>query len=252
MSPLPTVLCVDAGNTRIKLVIRNGSRVIARDVCARGSAAAVGRRVHAMIARRALDGATVSSVVPSINASVRRAISDAAGVRALFVNASLQFPFRVLVAEPQRLGADRLCAVAGAAVSSRSTRIVVDMGSAVTVDLLDRGRYRGGLIMAGPRLQLSALGDFTEKLPRIDYNAEVPLPRLFRGTRGSMVLGASVSALGGVNEAVATLQKAAGARARVVVTGGAAEPLARSFSAGWDLARDLVVDGLYRIWRLNS
>lgn len=79
-------------------------------------------------------------------------------------------PMRVLVARPDHVGVDRL--LDAVAANSRRTpgtpAVVIDAGSAVTVDLLDNsGAFAGGAILPGMRLMVKALHDYTALLPII-------------------------------------------------------------------------------------
>lgn len=82
-------------------------------------------------------------------------------------------PMTTVLANPERLGIDRLLA-AWRASRLRPERwvIVVDAGSAITVDCIDpAGIFRGGAILPGIALQLRALGRGTDALPTLDHSA---------------------------------------------------------------------------------
>lgn len=69
------------------------------------------------------------------------------------------------VAQRETLGADRLCNAAAAWAASLAPALVIDAGTAVTVDLVDAGGvYRGGAILPGQSLTLRALGAGAEQL----------------------------------------------------------------------------------------
>ncbi len=85
-------------------------------------------------------------------------------------------PIRVNVDEPEKVGLDRLfgAVAAKAMVSPGTPAITVDVGTAVTVNLIDaEGTFQGGAIFPGPRLMGRALHDFTAKLPLIDLSEPV-------------------------------------------------------------------------------
>src|SRR5207249_10383120 len=77
-------------------------------------------------------------------------------------------PIRLNVDEPETVGLDRLfgAVAAKAMVPPGTPAITVDVGTAVTVNLIDaEGVFQGGAIFPGPRLMARALHDFTAKLP---------------------------------------------------------------------------------------
>jgi type III pantothenate kinase len=82
-----------------------------------------------------------------------------------------QLPIRLNVDEPDRVGLDRLFGAVAARAMAPPTvpAITVDVGTAVTVNLIDAdGVFQGGAIFPGPRLMGRALHDFTAKLPLVD------------------------------------------------------------------------------------
>jgi type III pantothenate kinase len=249
------VLCVDAGNSFVKYTLAGPGRWIRLGTQQTKDAAAgrwppEARRRRGQLAR--LDRVVVSSVVPSLNGRLSREIRRETGRRPDFVHYKLEFPFKIRVANPRRLGVDRLCAAVGAVRNGARSAIIVDVGSAITVDLVARGAYRGGLILAGPAIGLHALGELTERLPTIEPTRLARSPRRrFDSTRDSMVAGARVGAVGGIGEAVRFLERALPRRPLTYITGGGADGLVSSLPKSWRFDRELVQRGLYQLWRLN-
>jgi type III pantothenate kinase len=161
-------------------------------------------------------------------------------------------PFRLGVANPANVGSDRMAAAAGALERGRESAIVVDAGTAITVDLVVHLEFRGGLIMAGPGLALEALGTYARRLPRIGTDALLAgAAGRFDDTEPAMLLGARAAAAGAVIEGVRILRHAAGFSPGVVVTGGGLGVIGDRLPRGWKREPDLVARGLYRLWELN-
>ena len=124
------------------------------------SGAAIGRALRALGARRAAAdpnylGAVLSSVVPSETARVARLVEAATGGRVWRFPRDLDGGLRILPKPKHRVGADRLANAIGALESTRRRPrdlVVVDVGTAVTVDVVTRGASSWGLIAPGPRL----------------------------------------------------------------------------------------------------
>jgi type III pantothenate kinase len=147
---------------------------------------------------------------------------------------------QVQLDEPERVGLDRL--LNGVAAKERVKRslavLIVDAGSAVTIDWIDEGgRFRGGVIFPGCHLMAKALNDYTALLPLVEIDwTNPPLPG--NSTGGAIKAGVFWAVAGGIK---ATLRQLA-ARARwaegprlmqykatdpvVFLTGGNAELLA--------------------------
>ncbi len=127
---------------------------------------------------------------------------------------------------PERIGVDRLLAARAAVERAGAPVIVVDCGTATTVDAVDAaGRFAGGAIMAGPALQRDALAGRTALLPAAEL--ALPAAALGRDTasclQSGLVLGHAEAVAGLARRMAAELGAPA---APVVGTGGGSELLA--------------------------
>ncbi|MSR61775.1 MAG: type III pantothenate kinase [Planctomycetes bacterium] len=128
--------------------------------------------------------------------------------------------------EPERVGQDRLYAAAGAAALLASDCVVVDAGTALTVDALrmvqGRGSFLGGAIAPGPELAAAALHAGTARLPRVELRPGVLA--LGTNTEDAIRAGVAVGFRGAAGLLVERLAFEAGlGAAPVVLTGGALE-----------------------------
>jgi type III pantothenate kinase len=134
------------------------------------------------------------------------------------------YPLAVEVDEPEQVGMDRLANALGAGGLRAPDRsaIVVDLGSAITVDLVSqRGAFSGGAILPGIAMSAQALHQFTDLLPLEPMSelADPPDP-LGKTTLGCLRAGLYWGAIGAVRELVGRLNESA-ARPQLFVTGGA-------------------------------
>ena len=85
-------------------------------------------------------------------------------------DASTKLPIKINYATPQTLGFDRVAAAVGSSVLfPESNVLIIDMGTAITIDFLDENAvYQGGVISPGPAMRAKALHTFTGKLPLVD------------------------------------------------------------------------------------
>ena len=249
------ILCLDVGNTRVKLAVMEAGRIVAGESVAtpmkrRDETLELAlRRVSSAVL--ALDGVVFSCVVPEAAPGVAESVNITTGFRPSAVTHRSVFPFDLAVAEPERVGIDRLCSAAGALPGKRRNAMVVDAGTAVTVDVVRDGRFLGGLILPGPAIALAALSKASQ-LPLITDRLIDPAPARFDMTEPSMILGALAAVTGGVREAVRYLESQVGAVSRRVITGGLAERLLPQLSGAWHHDPDLTLVGLDRIARLNG
>ena len=251
------ILAVDAGNTRVKGAFVGPGGAVPLFAFSTASMIDEPRAFSAALEAwskrlRSVEGVVVCTVVPELGRQLGSTLRRATGQPVWFVEHTWRFPFRIGVARPSGLGTDRLCAAAGAVGSRREHAIVVDVGSAVTVDLVCGRTFRGGMIMPGAGLGLWALGKYARRLPKI---APPPpgscFPTRFDDTGPSMILGVHVGVVGAVTLAVRELRAASGRSPSVFVTGGGARALARRLPGGWIHDPHLVSKGLYSVWKLN-
>lgn len=156
----------------------------------------------------------VVSVVPRVEALLGQL---APGMRRADHAAPL--PFRHQLADPAATGADRLCNMAAAVGSGLTSALVVDVGTATTIDVLAGGVFIGGVIAPGMAFALEQLGLRAARLRPVPF-AHVPLAA-GGDTFSAMSAGAFHAGVGGVEALISGLLGAHGPLP-VVVTGGLA------------------------------
>lgn len=144
--------------------------------------------------------------------------------------------------EPGALGVDRWAAVVAAYAEARGPVLVVDAGTALTLDIVDvRGQHQGGWILPGRALAAGGLMGLTARI-RIEV---VPEASVEPGacTADAVNRGAALAAAGAVALAI---NRAPSASVGYVTGGDAAwlEPLLPPIGGGWRRRDELVLDGL--------
>ena len=115
-----------------------------------------------------IEDAIISSVVPSVASSISNAVSKLFHIVPLMLGPGVKTGLNIKIDNPAQLGADLVAGAVGALESYTMPCVVIDMGTASTVSVLDRnGTLRGGAIAAGVRLTLKALTENTAQLPSI-------------------------------------------------------------------------------------
>lgn len=160
------------------------------------------------------------SVVPAMTEIVREAVR-VIGARLLIAD-SATIPLAVHLPHPMRVGGDRLLGAWGARLHHGSPLIVVDLGTATTVDVVDvSGAFVGGAILPGMELGLTALAQSTAQLP--DVRLAMPRAAIGTDTIGAIRSGVVLGHLGAIREIVARVAAELlphGPRPTVVATGG--------------------------------
>ena len=190
-----------------------------------------------------------ASVVPSLGAAIE-AIA-ARRERPLVVAAAGTVPLAIRIDRPTEVGADRLVNALAAARLHGTPAVVVDFGTATTLDCIaSDGAYVGGAIAPGLELGLEALAARTAKLPRIELRT--PDRAIGRDTVSAMqsgtVFGYQALTSGLLARVRAELADAAGvapADVKAILTGGlSAAPWARALDGIDAIDPDLTLKGL--------
>jgi type III pantothenate kinase len=156
-------------------------------------------------------------------------------------------PIAVEVDEPGRAGIDRVAAAAAAAVAKDAGRpaIVIDCGTATTIDLVSvEGRFLGGAILPGPGLLAKALAEGTSRLPAVadlDSGALPPMPG--RNTQQAIAAGIGYGMRGAVARLVAEAAAALDGEPQLFLTGGS-RGIVRDAVPGAREIPDLVLHGI--------
>ncbi len=174
--------------------------------------------VQAMPSRRPA-AVVFSSVVPEALKRVRAHVEEVLEQDALVIGEKIPFPLEVEADDPLSVGTDRICAAAAAYEKLKTGCVVVDFGTAVTVDLIsDEGVLLGGAILPGLRMQLRALHEFTACLPEVE--PAVPDLPYGRSTPQAMQTGVCRGMAGSVRGLVEGYATHLNRWPQVVATGG--------------------------------
>ncbi|RLS34417.1 MAG: type III pantothenate kinase [Planctomycetota bacterium] len=235
-----TVLLADVGNSRIKLAVvedhgfsmAGGARRLPtvgqrRDIDSRGLRTAQLRdwlRTAAPSAAVIL----VASVHDAAAGVLEMALAEesATGHRPLRQRrvGHHDLPLMIDLAEPHRVGIDRLAAATAAALIKPAGQgaIVVDCGTAATVDMLSAdGRFLGGAILPGPTLMARALAEGTSKLPEVKALEHADPPAMpGRNTQEAIAAGIGWGIRGAIGRLVAAARQSLGEGTPVILTGG--------------------------------
>ena len=239
------LLAIDVGNTTITAGLFRGARLVARGrIPTRGSPRSLLRAVKAR--PRELDGVIISSVVPRATVSLKRSLNRL-GLKPLILGENIRAPVTNRYRVPSQVGQDRLVNAVAAYFLYRGPAIVVDFGTAVTLDVVSaRREYLGGLIVPGIGISLEALISKTALLPRIDLAP--PSEFLGRDTRQSMRSGLFHGYGALCDGIVARLKSRHAPKARVIATGGHCRMMAPYCRSVGIVAPDLTLQGLRLIY----
>ncbi len=241
---IPSVLAIDVGNTNVRFACVSGEEV---DDVHRIPAADLSTLSEELAAAWAQAPQPRKIVISSVNPPVLKVIEDALAVmgeEAVVIGRDLPLPIETKLANPEKVGVDRLCAAVAAFDRLGSACVVAQFGTAVTVDCVnDEGVFLGGAIMPGLSMGAASLAGGTAQLPKV----ELVNPDWVFGTDtrqaivGGLVFGCR-GALKGFVEAYAT---ELGHWPLVIATGGDADLIVGDITAS-ELVQAIVPDLVIR------
>ena len=152
--------------------------------------------------------------------------------------------------QPETLGSDRWAALVAVRHRFESPACIIDCGTAITVDMLDKeGSYRGGVIFPGLALSRSSLVRNTSKL---QIGADEAVNCLADSTSAGILSGTFTGTVGAIEKIVECQQRRADRECSIYVTGGDGEIIAGSLGLQCSVVEDLVLQGLEVISVLDS
>lgn len=254
------ILAVDVGNTQTVLGLFEGEELRSHwRVSTEASLTAdeVGVRVGGLLGLESLSwtdvaGVIVSSVVPALTDAYESLARQRIGVQPLVVGPGLKTGMPIRYENPHEVGADRIVNAVAAREEYGSPVIVVDFGTATTIDVVDEdGAYRGGAIAPGVETSAEALFSRAARLSKVDLDP--PDRAIGRNTREALQAGVLLGEAAMVDGLVRRVRAEIEApEAPVVSTGGLAERMSPLCDTVDHVEPDLTLHGLMLVYRLNA
>jgi type III pantothenate kinase len=197
-----------------------------------------------------IGGVIISCVVPPLQTTVEQVSRIYLGVEPITVGPGTKTGMPVLYDNPKEVGADRIVNAVAAYERVRDTTVVVDFGTATTLDYISaRGEYLGGVITPGPGISLEALYTRAAKLYRVELTKP---PRVVgRNTIHAIQSGVIYGYVAMVDGLVHRIQEENGVKARVFATGGFASLFGPESETIEFIDEFLTLDGLRILYERN-
>jgi type III pantothenate kinase len=243
------ILLLDIGNTHTHAGLADAAQVrrqtnILTSGWTNGRAE---RLVKRFVGREPLEGTVLCSVVPKATPRVRR-LARSWELCCLELTAQTAAGIGIDYPKPESIGPDRLANAIAVQHHYGAPAVVVDFGTAVTFDVVDRkANYVGGIIAPGLAAMTEYLHEKTALLPRIQIREVREV--IGRNTEEAMLIGAVHGYRGLVRELLKELRRALHARTlTVVATGGYAELMAAKAPEITAVEPLLTLEGLRLLW----
>jgi len=198
-----------------------------------------------------IEDAIIASVVPAVGKSISNAISKLCHIVPLMLGPGVKTGLNIKIDNPAQLGADLVAGAVGALDAYTMPCVVIDMGTATTVTVLDRnGALLGGTIAAGVRLTLKALTENTAQLTSIPI--EAPTSVIGTNTMACMQSGLVYGTAAMLDGLLERIELELGEAPTVVATGGLSREIIEHCKANIIYNENLLLDGLRAIYEKNN
>lgn len=246
-----TILLLDIGNTHTHLGLANSEKVFrqANIPTTAWKRATAENLLKKFVRRRNLNGAALCSVVPQATPKARRILRSLWGIDVLELRPDTATGVGIRYPRPKTIGPDRLANATAARARFGAPSVVVDFGTAVTFDVVDRaGNYVGGIIAPGLSAMTDYLHERTALLPRIRIRELKNV--VGKSTEEAMLSGAVHGYRGLIRELIQKLKLELGAEnLPIIATGGYAELMAARLPEITAVDPLLTLEGLRLTWQ---
>jgi type III pantothenate kinase len=243
-----SILLVDIGNTRVKWARLEKGRLRRQRAAAHSGWNAGDFESTVFNRPRGIERVIVASVAgPQLNRALTAAARRCCGVSPELIKTRRHAgAVRTLYEDPWRLGVDRfIAAIAGHHLARRRAVCIADIGTAMTIDLVDaRGTHRGGVILPGPDLMIRSLLKDTSGIERRAKGARSSRRFFARNTRAAIEEGARNALAAAVDRAVDEARSLLDERPLLILTGGAALQVRCAIRSKHRFIPDLILKGL--------
>lgn len=222
------ILLIDIGNSNIVFgtadndsIIDTGRAETVKDMTEKDFTAALMNFLdNADISPENLSGTVIASVVPSLTATALKTAETMTGSGAFCMSYDTDHGINLDIEHPEHVGQDLIAGAVGAASFAELPAIIIDMGTATTITVVDKNKtYLGGLILAGARICADAMHKRASQLPLIE-RFEAPKSIFAKNTADSMSWGIIYSNAAMIDGICSRMEDELGEKCSVIATGG--------------------------------
>lgn len=227
-SSLNSMIAIAVGNTRSRVGVLVGKECVKAQSFSTDTPAEIASYVSALFEEYDFPGEEpvifMSTVSRSASVAIEEVIQERYGWTIHLLGRDVQIPIRHSLTESgeETVGQDRLLCAIGAFDVVKQACVVVDMGTAITVDFVDgEGVYHGGAIMPGVKMMLDSLSDGTAHLPQLKYKKMDPSSfEPGKQTDDAILLGVSAAVRGSIRYLAERYAQFYEGYPQIIATGG--------------------------------
>ncbi|MDE6088578.1 MAG: type III pantothenate kinase [Oscillospiraceae bacterium] len=253
------LLAIDVGNTNIVLGCFEEDTILFRERLSTNQQATDLEYISGIkmaldmhgIEKDLIQDAIISSVVPSVTATLREAVGKYIHKRVMVVNPGIRTGLSILIDNPAQLGSDLVVDAVASLQEYPAPMIIIDMGTATTLSVInEKKQYIGGVITTGMAVSVDALVSRTSQLPKISF--EPPKKVIGTNTIDCMKSGILYGTASMLDGMITRIEQELGQSCTVIATGGLSRTIIPLCTHEMILDDDLLLKGLYAIYQKNK
>lgn len=254
------LLAVDIGNTNTVVGVFDGEKLLSHfrvtspprltvDEAGLFVSSLFNRHIDADLGH--VSNVAICSVVPPLTEVYEKMARKYFKVEPITISAGLKLPINIDYPNPSEIGADRLANAAAGYRQLGKALVVVDMGTAITFDVVsEKGDYLGGIIAPGTQAAGTSLAKKAARL--FEVRAEKPDRVIGKTTAGAIKSGLYHGTIGIIDHILELIFEELGQKAAVIATGGEAEGFCHESKYIKEIIPALTLEGIRLIADLNG
>lgn len=253
------ILAVDIGNTNIVIGVIDGKDILFTERLSTNHLKTEMEYANDLrtifeicdIDKEKIEGGIIASVVPQITSIMKLAIQKLFTFRPLIVGPGIKTGINIRLDNPSEMGSDRVADAVAAINEYQAPIIIVDMGTANTISVIDKNKnVIGGLLMPGVLVSLDALTASASQLNGISI--EKPKDIIGKNTKDCMKSGVIYGQAAMIDGLVDRIEARIEDKATVIVTGGLSKVIVPFCEHEVIHDEDLLLKGLRTIYDMNT
>lgn len=238
------ILAVDIGNTNVNIGSFAGKKLTSH-FCIDNTSLI--NQKTALPGKTSLLNESENIVVASVNPDIESVFYKSLGKKnkkkTLKIGKEIQLRISILVENPQTVGIDRLLNALAAYRRTKTSTIVIDFGTAITIDVVSKkGEFLGGLILPGIKTSAYALNQQTALLPEVEIKR--PGKIIGKNSEDAIKAGIYYGTVGSVKHIINELSRVYGVLKYTIATGGDAKTFKKEISEIDKIIPHLTLEGI--------
>lgn len=222
------ILAIDIGNTNIVIgCFDNSEKIVFMERVSTNALATdleylsivkVACELH-NVETNSIDGSIISSVVPTVTSTFKKAVKKLTGKNVIIVNPGIKNGLSIRIDNPAQLGSDLVVNAVAGINEYPVPQIIIDMGTATTLSVIDSSKhYIGGAILTGVQVSADALVSRASQLSKVSLDA--PPKVIGTNTIDCIKSGMTYSSACAVDGMIDRIEEELGEKCTVIATGG--------------------------------